>query len=70
MQCIESLQRQRIPVANNKHRDHEFRIDRRAADLAEKGLQLLVEVGESGGHNTFIRRSKWFFGITSSSLNS
>ena len=38
-----------IAVPDNKHPDHQFRIDRRAADVAVKGSQLLVQVGQHGG---------------------
>jgi hypothetical protein len=39
-----------VAVSNNEHPDHQFRIDGRAADLAVKGPQLLMQVGEYSRH--------------------
>jgi hypothetical protein len=35
-----------VAVADNQHPDHQFRIDRRPANVAVKRLQLLVQVSE------------------------
>lgn len=35
-----------VAVPNDEHPDHQFRIDGRAANVAVKGLQLLMQVGE------------------------
>ena len=37
-------------VADNKHSDHELRIDRRTSDLAVVGLQFLVQIGQCRCH--------------------
>src|SRR5262249_33388822 len=39
-----------VAVPDAEHPDHEFRINRRAADVAVKGSQLLVQVGQHAGH--------------------
>src|SRR5215510_691461 len=35
-----------VAVSNNEHPDHQLRVDGRAADVAVKGLQVLMRVGE------------------------
>jgi len=45
-----ALKADAIAVAQDKHADHEFGIDRGASDLAVVGLQLLVEVGQCSRH--------------------
>ena len=37
-----------VAVSDDEHPDHQFGIDRRAADVAVKGLQLLVQIGQHG----------------------
>jgi len=40
-----------VAVSDDQHPNHEFWIDRRAADLAVKGLWLVMPLGERCGHD-------------------
>jgi hypothetical protein len=45
-----ALRADAIAVADDEHSDDQFGIDRRPADVAVVGLELLVQVGESHRH--------------------
>src|SRR3982074_3179111 len=46
-----SLETHAITVADNQHPDHQLRIDRRPADLAIEGRQLLAQVSQYPRHD-------------------
>ena len=45
-----ALRADAVAVADDEHPDHQLGIDRRTADVAVVGLQLLVQVGERHRH--------------------
>ena len=45
-----ALRADAVAVADDEHPDHQLGIDRRAADVAVMGLELLVQVGERHRH--------------------
>jgi hypothetical protein len=46
-----ALETDAVTIANDKHPEHEFGIDRRSAGLTVERLQLLAKVSQQARHN-------------------